>query len=166
MSFRVRPALPADVRAIRALVEPYAAERILLAKEWVGYYEAVQEFLVAEADDETVIGCGALHVMWQDLAEIRTLAADRTFRGTGVGHALLDALLDRARELGLRRVFCLTFEVAFFESHGFHVIEGTPVTPDVYLELLRSHDDGVAEFLDLARVKPNTLGNTRMLIEL
>ena len=166
MSFRVRPALPADVRAIRALVEPYAAERILLAKEWVGYYEAVQEFLVAEADDETVIGCGALHVMWQDLAEIRRLAADRTFRGTGVGHALLDALLDRARELGLRRVFCLTFEVAFFESHGFHVIEGTPVTPDVYLELLRSHDDGVAEFLDLARVKPNTLGNTRMLIEL
>ncbi|WP_421735940.1 amino-acid N-acetyltransferase [Cellulomonas sp.] len=169
MSFRVRPALPADVRAIRALVEPYAAERILLAKEWVGYYESVQEFLVAEedgADEGAVIGCGALHVMWQDLAEIRTLAADRTFRGTGVGHALLDALLDRARELGLRRVFCLTFEVAFFESHGFHVIEGTPVTPDVYLELLRSHDDGVAEFLDLARVKPNTLGNTRMLIEL
>jgi amino-acid N-acetyltransferase len=164
--FRVRPALPADVRAIRALVEPYAAERILLAKEWVGYYEAVQEFVVAEADDDTVIGCGALHVMWQDLAEIRTLAADRTFRGTGVGHALLDALLDRAREMGLRRVFCLTFEVAFFEAHGFHVIEGTPVTPDVYPELLRSHDDGVAEFLDLARVKPNTLGNTRMLIEL
>ena len=104
--------------------------------------------------------------MWQDLAEIRTLAVDRAWRGTGVGHALLDALLRRAGELGLRRVFCLTFEVAFFESHGFHVIEGTPVTPDVYLELLRSHDDGVAEFLDLARVKPNTLGNTRMLIEL
>ena len=166
MSFRVRPARPADVRAIRALVEPYAAERILLAKEWVGYYEAVQEFQVAEAEDGTVIGCGALHVMWQDLAEIRTLAADRTFRGTGVGHALLDALLAHARELGLRRVFCLTFEVAFFEAHGFHVIEGTPVTPDVYLELLRSHDDGVAEFLDLARVKPNTLGNTRMLLEL
>jgi len=166
VSFRVRPALPADVRAIRALVEPYAAERILLEKEWVGYYEAVQEFLVVETEDGTLIGCGALHVMWQDLAEIRTLAADRSRRGTGVGHALLDALLDRARDMGLRRVFCLTFEVAFFESHGFHVIEGTPVTPDVYLELLRSHDDGVAEFLDLARVKPNTLGNTRMLIEL
>ena len=127
MSFRVRPAVPADVRAIRALVEPYAAERILLAKEWVGYYEAVQEFLVVEADDGTVTGCGALHVMWQDLAEIRTLAVDRAWRGTGIGHALLDALLERARELGLRRVFCLTFEVAFFESHGFHVIEGTPV---------------------------------------
>ena len=54
----------------------------------------------------------------------------------------------------------------FFRAHGFAPIEGTPVSPDVYAELLRSHDDGVAEFLDLARVKPNTLGNTRMLIEL
>ena len=163
---RVAPALPADVRAIHRLVEPYAHERILLAKEWVGYYEAVQEFVVAEAPDGGVVGCGALHVMWQDLAEIRTLAADRGYRGTGVGHALLDALLERARELGLRRVFCLTFEVDFFAAHGFAPIDGTPVTPDVYAELLRSHDDGVAEFLDLARVKPNTLGNTRMLLHL
>ena len=104
--------------------------------------------------------------MWQDLAEVRTLAVDPAWRGRGVGHLLLDALLDRARDLGLRRVFCLTFEVDFFAAHGFAPIDGTPVTPDVYAELLRSHDDGVAEFLDLARVKPNTLGNTRMLIEL
>jgi amino-acid N-acetyltransferase len=166
MTIQVRPALPADVRAIRGLVEPYADQRILLAKEWVGYYEAVQEFLVAEAEDGTVVGCGALHVMWDDLAEIRTLAVDPAHRGRRVGHLLLEALLDRGRALGLRRVFCLTFEVAFFASHGFGVIEGTPVTPDVYAELLRSHDDGVAEFLDLARVKPNTLGNTRMLVEL
>ncbi|WP_258724447.1 amino-acid N-acetyltransferase [Cellulomonas sp. NS3] len=174
-ALRVRPARPADVRAIRDLVEPYASERILLAKEWVGYYEAVQEFVVAEAaapagtapgEPAAVVGCGALHVMWQDLAEIRTLAVDRSWRGRGVGHALLDALVERARDLGLRRLFCLTFEVDFFAAHGFHVIDGTPVTPDVYAELLRSHDDGVAEFLDLARVKPNTLGNTRMLVEL
>ncbi|MBO3089898.1 amino-acid N-acetyltransferase [Cellulomonas dongxiuzhuiae] len=161
----VRPALPADVRAIRRLVEPYAQERILLAKEWVGYYEAVQEFVVARAVDD-VVGCGALHVMWEDLAEIRTLAVDPAYRGRAVGHALVDALLDRARDLGLRRVFCLTFEVDFFARHGFREIDGTPVAPDVYAELLRSHDDGVAEFLDLARVKPNTLGNTRMLLEL
>ena len=165
-SFSIRRARTSDVPAIQKLVEPLVNRRILLGKDLVVFYEAVQEFRVAETHDGRLIGCGALHVMWQDLAEIRTLAADRTRRGTGVGHALLDALLDRARQIGLRRVFCLTFEVAFFESHGFHVIEGTPVTPDVYLELLRSHDDGVAEFLDLARVKPNTLGNTRMLIEL
>jgi len=161
----IRPALPADVNTIRDLVTPYATERILLAKEMVGYYEAVQEFLVADAGRE-VVGCGALHVMWQDLAEIRTLAVAPAWRARGTGHALLEALMARARALGLTRLFCLTFEVAFFEAHGFRAIQGTPVSPEVYAELLRSHDDGVAEFLDLARVKPNTLGNTRMLIEL
>ncbi len=163
--YTVRPALPRDVPQVRDLVETYAQKRILLAKELVGYYEAVQEFVVA-VEGETVIGCGALHVMWSDLAEIRTLAVSPARRRRGVGHALMAALLDRARGFGLRRVFCLTFEVEFFASHGFRVIEGTPVAPDVYAELLRSHDDGVAEFLDLARVKPNTLGNTRMLLEL
>ncbi|WP_129336675.1 amino-acid N-acetyltransferase [Cellulomonas endophytica] len=179
--FHVRPARPADVHAIHDLVEPYATDRILLAKEWVGLYEAVQEFLVAEGLPEGgagssgatagapaagLLGCGALHVMWSDLAEIRTLAVAPSARRQGVGHALVDALLARARGLGLSRVFCLTFEVDFFRTHGFREIAGTPVTPEVYAELLRSHDDGVAEFLDLARVKPNTLGNTRMLVEL
>lgn len=162
----IRPALPADVRAIRDLVDPYARERILLAKELVGYYEAVQEFLVAVDEKGVVVGCGALHVMWSDLGEVRTLAVHPGLRRRGIGHALLAALLDRGRALGLRRVFCLTFEVEFFRRHGFHPITGTPVDPDVFTELLRSHDDGVAEFLDLAHVKPNTLGNTRMLLHL
>lgn len=162
----IRSALPIDVRAIRDLVAPYASERILLAKELVGYYEAIQEFLVAETGPEGVVGCGALHVLWQDLAEIRTLAVAPDWRGQRVGHRLLDGLIRRARRLGLSRLFCLTFEIEFFTAHGFRAIEGTPVSLDVYAELVRSHDDGVAEFLDLARVKPNTLGNTRMLIEL
>lgn len=163
---RIRRALPRDVGAVRDLVEPYAQRRILLAKELVGYYEAVQEFVVAEDDAGRVVGCGALHVMWSDLAEVRTLAVHPDARGLGVGHALLEALLQHARDLGLRRVFCLTFEVDFFAAHGFVPIEGTPVDAEVYAQLLRSHDDGVAEFLDLARVKPNTLGNTRMLLNL
>ena len=71
-----------------------------------------------------------------------------------------------ARALGLTRVLSLSFEVEFFSGHGFVPIAGTPVGTDVYLQMLRSHDDGVAEFLDLARVKPNTLGNTRMMLEL
>lgn len=164
-SVLVRPALPRDVPVIRALVEPYAVERILLAKEMVGYYEAVQEFCVAEEDGE-VVGCGALHVMWADLAEVRTLAVRPDRRRRGIGHLVLQRLLERARELGLRRVFCLTFEVDFFARHGFEPIAGTPVDDDVYMQLLRSHDDGVAEFLDLEHVKPNTLGNTRMLLNL
>lgn len=167
-AFVVRQALPADVRAIVRLVEPLAEERILIAKELIDYFESVQEFVVAQTVGEVgeVVGCGALHVLWDDIAEIRTLAVDRSRRGAGIGHALLERLVGRARDLGLRRLFCLTFEVDFFVRHGFEVIEGTPVGTDVYAEMLRSHDDGVAEFLDLARVKPNTLGNTRMLREL
>lgn len=170
-AFVVRQALPADVRAIVRVVQPLADERILIAKELIDYFESVQEFVVAQTVGEEgaegeVVGCGALHVLWDDIAEIRTLAVDRSRRGTGIGHALLERLVGRARDLGLRRLFCLTFEVDFFLRHGFEVIEGTPVGTDVYAEMLRSHDDGVAEFLDLARVKPNTLGNTRMLREL
>ncbi len=145
---------------------PYADERILLAKELVAYYESVQEFVIAEDATGQMIGCGALHVMWIDLAEIRTLAVHKAWLGRGVGSALMEVLMDRARGLGLRRLFCLTFEVDFFTRHGFRPIAGTPVDKEVYAELLRSHDDGVAEFLDLARVKPNTLGNTRMLADL
>jgi amino-acid N-acetyltransferase len=66
----------------------------------------------------------------------------------------------------VRRIFCLTFETTFFGRHGFEEIQGTPVEADVYAEMLRSYDAGIAEFLDLESVKPNTLGNTRMLKKL
>ena len=158
----VRRARAGDVRAIRALVEPLTATRVLVAKDAVAYYESLQQFRVVE-DDGRIVGCGALHVMWEDLAEVRTLAVHPSASGQGVGSQLLDALLDDARDLGIKRVFCLTFEVDFFSRHGFEPIEGRAVEPEVYAELLRSYDEGVAEFLDLERVKPNTLGNTRML---
>ncbi|GAB3542866.1 amino-acid N-acetyltransferase [Arthrobacter tecti] len=166
-SFRIRRATTADVPVIKQLVAPLAEQRVLMAKETVAYYEGLQEFKIVEDDDGGVLGCGALHVMWEDLAEIRTLATAERARGRGVGSAVVRALLEEARELGVRRVFCLTFEEAFFGKHGFEVMEDqSAVDPVVYSELLRSHDEGVAEFLDLARVKPNTLGNTRMIREL
>lgn len=159
----IRPARTQDVYAIKELVAPLAEQRILISKESVTYFEGIQEFLIAEIDGE-VVGCGALHVMWEDLAEIRTLATSDTWRGKGIGHTLVERLLDRARALGVSRVFCLTFEVDFFLRHGFEVMaDQGAIDPVVYSELLRSADEGVAEFLDLARVKPNTLGNTRMI---
>ncbi|WP_024477163.1 amino-acid N-acetyltransferase [Arthrobacter sp. CAL618] len=165
-SFRIRPARTSDVPAIKALVAPLAESRVLMAKETVAYYEGLQEFRIAE-DDDGVLGCGALHVMWEDLAEIRTLATFQAAKGRGVGSALVAKLLDDARALGVERVFCLTFEVEFFQRQGFQVMaDQSAVDPAVYSELLRSHDEGVAEFLDLARVKPNTLGNTRMIRQL
>lgn len=163
--FSVRRARTSDVRAIKHLVEPLVQQRVLLGKELVVFFESLQEFRVA-VDDATgqIIGCGALHVIWEDLGEIRTLVASDEWRGRGVGHALLESLETEARELGLRRLFCLTFEIEFFGRHGFTAVdEQLLVDPEVYAELVRSPDEGVAEFLDLSRVKPNTLGNTRML---
>lgn len=164
--------------AIRRLINSYSGTRRVLDKSTVTLYEDVQEFWVVEVEDAGalpgaepgdaagVVGCGALHVLWEDLAEVRTVAVDPRLRGHGVGHRIVTALLDTARELGVKRVFCLTFETAFFARHGFRPIQGTPVSGKVYQELLASYDEGVAEFLGLERVKPNTLGNTRMLLHL
>lgn len=163
----IRRARTSDVPAVRRLLDAYVRQGILLDKPTVTLYEDIQEFWVAEHDrDAEVVGCGALHVMWEDLAEVRTLAVDPARHGTGVGHLVLEKLLQTARRLGVRRIFCLTFEVDFFAKHGFVEIGETPVDGDVYGELLRSKDEGVAEFLDLERVKPNTLGNSRMLLHL
>ncbi|MHB1613039.1 MAG: amino-acid N-acetyltransferase [Actinomycetes bacterium] len=164
----VRRARTGDVPTIHSLVDRYAVDRILLAKATVTLYEGVQEFFVAEesSPEPRVVGAGALHVMWEDLAEVRTLAVDPTWRGRGVGHRLLERILDQARVIGVSRVFCLTFETRFFAAHGFVEISGSPVDPQVFTQLLQSYDEGVAEFLDLERVKPNTLGNTRMLCHL
>ena len=76
---------------------------------------------------------------------------------------MLEARGPRARELGIKRVFCLAFGTAFFGKFGFEEISDVPVDEATFEQMVRSHDDGVAEFLDLARVKQNTLGNTRML---
>ncbi len=167
----IRPARTADVSAIESLIEPLVAQRILLGKDAVVLFGSIQQFVVAENEAGEVVGCGALHVLWRDLGEIRTVAVSESSRGTGVGKSVVTALESQARTLGIERLFCLTFETEFFGQLGYDIIgevgtdTSTPsiVTPEVFAELARSHDEGVAEFLDLARVKPNTLGNTRML---
>ena len=160
----IRRARTSDVPEIKRLVDTYAG-RILLEKNLVTLYEAIQEFWVAELDGD-VVGCGALHVLWSDLGEVRTVAVDPRVKGRGIGHAIVDRLLEVARDLNLERLFVLTFETEFFGRHGFAEIEGTPVIAEVYEEMCRSYDIGVAEFLDLSYVKPNILGNTRMLLVL
>jgi amino-acid N-acetyltransferase len=158
----VRPARTSDIKAIHKLIVDFASGGRMLQKETVTLYESVQEFVVA-VEDGQVVGCGALHVLWEDLAEVRSVAITETLRGNGIGNQILERIIERARELGLSRIFCLTFETKFFGRHGFEEIQGTPVEPEVYTQLLQSYDSGVAEFLDLESVKPNTLGNTRML---
>ncbi len=159
---RIRAALASDVRAIQALREP-SEGKVLLHHDLVALFEKVQEFLVVEDQSGKLLAAGALHIMWEDLAEVRSIVVSAEARGKGVGLALVQALLHRAEELGIKRVFCLTFEVGFFAKLGFEEISDVPVDEATFAEMVRSNDDGVAEFLDLARVKQNTLGNTRML---
>jgi amino-acid N-acetyltransferase len=158
----VRAAKTSDVKGIRKLIDTYAPQRRILSKETVTLYESVQEFIVA-VDGYEVVGCGALHVLWEDVAEVRTVAVSEEMRGKGVGHRILEQLIDRAKTIGVKKIFCLTFETEFFGRHGFEEIKGAPVDPEVYQQLLRSYDEGIAELLDLESSKPNTLGNTRMM---
>jgi amino-acid N-acetyltransferase len=162
-TFTIRNARTSDIPSIQRLVEPLVNRRILLGKDRVVLFEAVPEFRVAEDDSGNLIGCGAVHVMWEDLGEVRTLAVNDDWLGRGVGHGILEQVETDARAYGLTRLFCLTFETEFFGRHGYQAIAEDIVAPDVFTELALSHDEGVAEFLDLSRVKQNTLGNTRML---
>ena len=117
--------------------------------------------IVTTTDDEP-----AYRIMEQVRGGRLGLAVGPECQHKGVGHQILEALLDRARAVGVQRVFCLTFEVDFFAAHGFKQFSETKLEPGVYEELLRSYDEGVAEFLGLEGVKPNILGNTRMLLQL
>lgn len=161
----LRPAKTSDVNFILELIGHYAPDRRMLQKEIITIYEDIQEFVIAE-NGNTPVGYGALHVLWEDLAEVRSVAVKPDLKRTGVGRAIVSHLLNRAKQLGIRRVFCLTFEVEFFRSFGFLPTDGPIVDHDIYVQMLKSEDEGVAEFLDLERVKPNTLGNTRMLLVL
>ena len=161
-TYSVRPARTSDVRAIQAIREPFLG-KVLQHHELVGLFEKIQEFSVVVDENDRVLAAGALHVMWRDLAEVRSVVVDHSMRGQGIGQLLVEALLNRAKEIGVSRVFCLTFETEFFGKHGFEPISDVPVDAETFEEMVRSTDVGVAEFLDLARVKENTLGNTRML---
>lgn len=157
----VRRARVGDVRRIKELVDCYAGQ-ILLEKSLANLFEDVTEFWVAEVDD-AVQACAALHVLWEDLGEIRTVATNPELRGRGIGGVLCRTVMDEARRIGVSRLFVLTFETSFFSGLGFEPISELGLTSEAFAELRRSYDAGVAEFLDLPYVKPNTLGNTRML---
>src|ERR1700722_20706355 len=115
MEYIVRQARTGDVPEIRRLIDQNVDSGRLLDKHTVNLYEDILEFTVAEAaTDGALAGCGALHVMWEDLGELRTVAVDVRRQGAGIGPLIVDELLDRARAVGVSRVFVLTFAVSFF----------------------------------------------------
>lgn len=164
VSLHVRPAATGDVRSMKGIIDRYAGT-VMLVKESAALYRDVADFLVIE-DAGEVLGCGALHVRG-DLGEIGTVAVLPVARGRGVGSLLVARLLDRAIGIGLGRVFVLTFESAFFARHGFHPVAERPQPISVGCGRMGLPAlDGAPLFLDLGQAKPNTLGNTRMVLGL
>ena len=118
----IRNARPKDAQAITDLINYYADQGLMLPKSLLEVYEHLREFVVVEDEAGTIIGCGALRLMWHDLAEIRSLAIAESARGQGLGRRIVDTLLEEARELQLARVFVLTYQIGFFEKMEFEIV--------------------------------------------
>jgi len=124
-----------DVTAIQALVNTFADRGDMLPRALNAIYEGIRDFFVAEEDGE-VVGCGALHVVWGDLAEIKSLAVAESAQGKGVGSRLVQACLDEARAMGIDRVFALTYRPKFFERAGFSGVDKSTLPQKIWSDCI------------------------------
>jgi amino-acid N-acetyltransferase len=132
----VRKARIADVPAIQALVNEYARTGEMLGRPRAEIYEGLRDFTVAERDGR-VAGCAALHIDWEDIAEVRSLAVAPELKGRGLGRTLVEACLDEARELGIPRVYALTYKAGFFERLGFSKVDKESLPHKVWGDCLK-----------------------------
>ena len=132
----IRPATIHDVPRIQEIINSHAELGKMLFKSYAQLYEDLRDFGVCEVDGD-VIGCTALTIIWADLAEIRSLAVDDRFRGKGVGRSLVEWTVSEARRLGIRRLFALTYEQAFFEKLGFEVVQKDSLPLKVWSDCVR-----------------------------
>lgn len=130
---QIRKATMADVPAIHRLIHLYAQQGLMLRRPLMLLYEQVRDFAVAVEGDR-VVGCGGLHILWHDLAEIRSLAVDPECQGKGVGRQMVEFLVAEAAALGIRRVFALTYQQAFFAKCGFRVVKKETLPQKVWKE--------------------------------
>jgi amino-acid N-acetyltransferase len=133
----IRPARVGDVPAIHELIRTFAERKLMIRRSLGELYESIREFLVATDDEGRVIGCAALHVFWEDLAELKCLAVSEATQGHGVGRNLVDACWDAARELEIKTVFTLTYVPDFFGRCGYHVIDKADLPHKIWNECVR-----------------------------
>ena len=133
----IRPARVSDVPAIHELILQFAERKLMIRRSLGELYESIREFLVATDADGQVVGCAALHVFWEDLAELKCLAVSAHVQGHGVGRTLVEACWDAARELKLKSVFTLTYVDAFFEKCGYHQIPKADLPHKIWNECVR-----------------------------
>jgi amino-acid N-acetyltransferase len=152
MSGVIRKARTSDVPAMQRLVNFFADRGEMLHRSLAQFYENLRDFSVAEEDGE-VVGCVALHVLWRDLAEIKSLAVAEKAQGKGYGKQLVRTCLQEAPHLGVERVFALTYIPQFFERLGFRVCDRAELPRKVWTECVycpKFHDcQEVAVIIDL-----------------
>ena len=135
-TLQVQRAAVADVRAIHELVNGFAQRGEMLPRTMAEIYESLRDYSVVREGGE-LLACGALHVMWEDLTEVRSLAVREERQGQGLGGLLVRSHLQEARELGLRTVFALTYRPAFFERLGFRQADVMTLPRKVWNECYR-----------------------------
>ncbi|WP_422929769.1 N-acetyltransferase [Singulisphaera sp. PoT] len=133
----IRPARVGDVNAIQELIRTFADQKLMIRRSLGELYESIREFLVVTEDDGRIIGCAALHVFWEDLAELKCLAVSKEAQGRGVGRMLVDACWDAAQALEIPSVFTLTYVAEFFEKCGYHRIEKADLPHKIWNECVR-----------------------------
>ena len=122
-----------DVEPIHALINYYAGKGLMLARPRTMLYESLREFTVAR-DRGKVVAAGSLHIIWEDIAEVRALCVAEECAKKGVGRRLIDMFIKEAAELGIPRLFALTYQQAFFEKCGFHVVPKESLPQKVWKE--------------------------------
>jgi amino-acid N-acetyltransferase len=131
----IRPAVVADAAAIADLINTYASRGEMLPKSRYQVYQHIRSFVVAEIDG-TIASCAVLHVMWEDLAEVRSLAVRQPYRGQGLGRAMVKRLIEMAKSLGLPQVFALTYTPEFFEALGFTRIDKRSLPQKIWIDCI------------------------------
>lgn len=148
----IRKATVLDVAAIVALVNENAQKGLLLPKSLNQVYQNVRDFVVSESDGR-IVGCASLHVLWEDLAEVRSVVVDEASRRKGTGRQLILALVKQARGLGVPRVFALTYQQEFFQSLGFQPISKEELPHKIWADCIDCvkfpHCDESAVILEL-----------------
>jgi len=133
---KIRKAKIADLRKVHKLINDFAKREEMIPRSLNELYEDVRDFVVCE-DNGTVCGVCALHIMWEDLAEIRSLAVDRGYQKIGIGKKLVERCLKEAKALGLKKVFALTYHPEFFRRMGFVDIDKSNLPQKIWGDCLR-----------------------------
>jgi len=123
-------------KAIQQLVNLYAAQGLLIPLSLHDIYERIREFFVYKIDDQ-IVGVASLHVIWEDLAEVRSMAVHPDYQRRGIGKALVLRCLDEGRDLGIKQVFLLTYKKEFFEKVGFQLIDKSKLPQKVWSDCIK-----------------------------